>query len=482
MSWPSSSATMRRWTLSASAKSILLGLAAAALLFQWGRIMYTSRGDFVRHWEFGRRFVSHEILYAGGLDVPYLPFWAMAHAPLSALPVGVAQSLAYPACVLTLIALLYLLNRLTKEQLPLRESVVFWLNASVLACASPFVLRDLDEAGANLPLLAMAWLSIFLWTRHRDVLGGLSLGCAIALKCTPGLLLLYFAWKRQWKFAAMALATAATLTVAPAAWQGAASYRQHLEIWFHHARRASTLGNPTQGVLGEEPVQNHALRPALARLLMRLPPGHSGRVDHPWCIDLFDLPATQATWIISAAFVALLGTIAWLLRIPVSARTDPSVPWECATVCLAMLLFSPITWGQHCVATIPAYYLIVRTAIARGRLSAWATVPLALVLLVTLGLNRTFVGREYSSVLASYHTTTWSVIILLTVTVVLWRESSREASTPHKGHAQPVADSRSRRLSFRIRPHDAPALSRTAGSALHTPQHSKSAIGPATFD
>jgi hypothetical protein len=94
------------------------------VLVQWIATMLKPRGDFSNHWEFGRRFVAGEFLYASGLNLPYPPFFAVAYAPLSLLPLRVAKPVMFLACLAALIAVLWMLNALTRRSLPLsRESL-----------------------------------------------------------------------------------------------------------------------------------------------------------------------------------------------------------------------------------------------------------------------------------------------------------------------------------------------------------------------
>src|SRR5262245_19697770 len=81
---------------------------AIVLAIQASRLVGKARGDFNLHWELGRRLVAGEFIYhdseagqrlrASGetdvdrpLDHPYPPFWALAHAPLTFMPMNVAQ-------------------------------------------------------------------------------------------------------------------------------------------------------------------------------------------------------------------------------------------------------------------------------------------------------------------------------------------------------------------------------------------------------
>ena len=81
----------RRTTVRMAAIAVVIGMVA----IKWLNIIRSPRGDFLNHWEFGRRILSGQFLYEFGLNIPYPPFWAMAHAPLTALSVGLAQSLVF---------------------------------------------------------------------------------------------------------------------------------------------------------------------------------------------------------------------------------------------------------------------------------------------------------------------------------------------------------------------------------------------------
>ena len=81
-----------------------------------------------------------------------------------------------------------------------------------------------------------------------------------------------------------------------------------------------------------------------------------------------------------------------------------------------MLLLSPITWGHHCVGTLPALYLIFRTAFYYQSLPGWMLVPLGYVILA-LGFNRAIIGKQLSLWLSSYSVVTWQILALLVLTL-----------------------------------------------------------------
>ncbi len=393
------------------ARSLVLAIGSVIAIVLWIATMLKPRGDFSNHWEFGRRFVAGEFLYTGGLNTPYPPFFAAAYAPLSMLPLRVAKPVMFVGGLAALLAVLWVLDALTRHSLPLSRERHFWLVAATLLVTSRFVLRDFADAGQNLILFALTWGGIYGWSRGRTLLAGASLGLATALKCTPALFILYFAWKRQWKMAGAAVLFAGLFTLSPALVQ--TSYVTHMQTWLGTVVRGVSQPDPSIGVLGPEELQNKSLRPVLARYLMHLPEGHPARGQGNGYLDFLDLVPQTAGLVIKMLMLALFAAVAWGFRRPLTGRDDPAMVWECATVSLLTLLYSPITWGQHCVATIPAIYLLGRNIATGHRLPPWTQWTLGLTSLVLIVANRSLIGRNLSLVLESYHLVTLCVLALL---------------------------------------------------------------------
>jgi hypothetical protein len=210
---------------------------------------------------------------------------------------------------------------------------------------------------------------------------------------------------------------AAAFSLSPVLWMGPAEYARAGKFWIVHARQSVGESDPSHGVHGPEPLQNISLRPSLARFLMHLPEGHISRLDHPLYFDFLNLRPRTAGLVVKGLMLALLAAVAWNFRRRPERRDELAVYWECAAVSVMILLFSPITWGQHCVGVIPAFYLIARTSSVRGGLPRWMNVALAVYVVCILGLNRAFVGRDISWLLDSYHVHTWCLLLLLAVTI-----------------------------------------------------------------
>ena len=400
-------------------KAIVITLGLIAFAVQWVRVGSKEVGDFKLHWEFGRRLVAGEFLYGDhGTDLPYLPFWALAHAPLTILPTRTAQVVLVPLFLLAFWGLARTLGKFADRHWPMDEQRSFWLMALATLMASRFLIRDVLECGINLTLVTLAWLSFYLWTKKRDVLGGSCLGLAVALKMTPALFIVWFAWKRQWKIVASSIGVTAALMLSPALIMGWDNFALVHQVWYQNASRGLANTDPAQGVLGEEPLQNMSLQPALGRYLFALPPGHDARIDHPAYVDFLNLPPQQAAWAIKLIMLSLAGGVFWQFRRAATDRNDPRLLWEAAAISVMILLYSPLTWGQHCVGVLPILYLLLRGQLAKRSLPRISGVLLAAYVFTVLVLNRTFVGKMGTYLLDSYHLPTFCLLGLLLTAVV----------------------------------------------------------------
>src|SRR6266550_4016597 len=217
-------------------RGIVVALGIGLLLGWAARdIIRAHDGDFKVHWETGRRFLAGEFLYAGGHDFPYPPFLGMTFAPAALLPLPIAKAVFYPVGVAALLVLLWTLGRLVRSAFHLDETQAFWVASLAVFLSIQFILRDQAELGLNTAVVALIWLGIYLWRQHRDLLGGISLGVAIAIKCTPAIFLGYFIWKRNWRMVIYAAAAALFFTVLPVVWQGPSSWSNHMRTWVSNA-------------------------------------------------------------------------------------------------------------------------------------------------------------------------------------------------------------------------------------------------------
>src|SRR4029077_7538468 len=91
------------------------------------------------------------------------------------------------------------------------------------------------------------------------------------------------------------------------------------------------------------------------------------------------------------------------------------VLWELAAVSILGLLFSPVTWAEHCVALLPACYLIAALLIARDRCPCWIIALLLVYFFFCSVLGRDILPQHLSLLIIGYHITTLCILGLFAI-------------------------------------------------------------------
>ena len=436
---------------------------------QWVRLVFSQEGDFRLHWNFGQRLLLGEFLYLNGVHTPYPPLWGLWCVPTTLLPLWTSWLVWYPIGLVWGGALIWaLVEGLRRAGLtPGRNAAsdhTFWTVMLGLALGSRYVIRELPENGVNLMIVALTWLGLTAWRRGCDLKGGAALGLAVALKCTPLIFVVYLAWRRQVRVAAIAVGVAVLASLAPLPFQGVASYLDHWRTWSQVNLTGMSRSDPNLGPLGEATVQNHAFRPTLGRFLTRLPQGHAGRLDHPWEPRGLGLDPPFAGRLIDLTVLAT--GIGFLVRFrgPIARRDSAAVLAQLAALGAAALLLSPITWKQHAVGLLPALFLASAVMLDPARRSA-LRLGMGTILVVgfhvagVLILDRGVIGRTWSYVLDS-----WGVVTLSWVgwALLMWAWASRferlEASDRSVAFDDTVSSRPQRLDAWRVHPPNVPPV------------------------
>ena len=173
--------------------------------------------------------------------------------------------------------------------------------------------------GVLLLLFVAGWLA----SRHeRTVLAGVCIGAATALKLFPGLLVLFFIARRQWKGAIAVFVSCLSLNLLAAGILGIDAIRDYLLIVMPQASRFSDTW-PNASLLG---------------FLSRLLDGSFGQST-----PLAHWPqVARALWLATS----LIG-VALTWRVTVRDRSQPSHDLIFSAWVGLMLLISPITWDHY---------------------------------------------------------------------------------------------------------------------------------------
>jgi alpha-1,2-mannosyltransferase len=340
-----------------------------------------------------------------------------------------AEVLIYPFGIAAMVFLVANLQKLANRHWPLPGDLLFWSTAAAILLASPFLQRDLAELGVNTFLVMLSWWGIYKWTNGRDGEASVLIGIAAALKCTPAAFIAYFLWKRQWKVVIGSTVVALVLSVSPIAAMGTHAYVKAEKFWLHGVWRGVTDPDPSHTVLGFDRIGNLSLRPALARYLIALPYGNPGRPEtpvdtlipteppEPLYFQFFDLQPQTAGKIVRAVLLLIAAITAWIFRHKVRDRNDPRILWECAAVSVAILLYSPLTWAQHCSGILPAFYFLFRAAFAGERRPRGIPMVLAIFFVLIVVLQRGLIGPRWAGLMDAYHLRNFALLAIFWATL-----------------------------------------------------------------
>jgi alpha-1,2-mannosyltransferase len=370
----------------------------------------TNRGDFDISREFGRRFITGEYLYTGGLHFPYLPAAAMSFAPLAMVNPHAGILIRYAVALACLWTTFRMMFAMIRARAPALEAHRLAIGALTIVLGSHYLIRDLDDGGPHLILMAIAVGGIYCFWRGRGALGAVWLGLATALKVTPGLFVPYLLWKREWRLAALTGLAAALWIALPVVRMGPEDWWRHQRDWMGAAAGFAIERNPQAAAYyGDRSIQNQSLKAAVVSLIEGVEPR-----DVP-AAPLSPARARTASVASLAAIIALLAVFGWLTRSRFTSREDPAWPVEASAVLVLIPLLSPITWTQHLVLIIPALYLIIAEDVGVGELGALAASAMWLYFGLAVVLNRELLGKPIYSWLLCFHIHTIAMLLVLGV-------------------------------------------------------------------
>ncbi len=211
---------------------------------------------------------------------------------------------------------------------------------------------NFEHQNLNPVLLALIGGAALSLRRDRQVVGGILVGIATALKAFPGLLILYLLAARFWRATAAAVATAVLATASTVLFYGPGESVALVRAWMTINEHG---GWPIRG-------NNQSLFAMFGRYL-----GHEGLTATG---QLFAASDPLPYWIAAAVSGALLvALIAVVLRTRSCAANAPA--GMSATLALAVLA-SPIAWEHYWVLMFPAFDVVDDRARSRaGRVTFW---------------------------------------------------------------------------------------------------------------
>jgi len=373
-----------------------------------GNIVNATRkgGDFQVLLEAGRRVMSGEPLYTSSRPGPVLtwpPFMGLAFVPLAAVDSlsPLAARLLWYAIGLVCVwfgirfwAHAYL-GEDTDDPSADWERVILPLLCVIFPLQTNF-----EHQNVNPLLLLLLGGSALALSRERETRGGVLLGTAVALKAFPALLIPYLVYRRLWRAAAFAVATAAILTSVPLARYGSDGATQ-FAAWLDISS-------------GDWPARsnNQSLIAAVDRVL-------SGFNSTSPVI------AGDGLTIPLAAFMGSVLVVLFVASTRRQRRDSGVIARELAIVTALAVLLSPVAWDHYWVLLFPAFLVANEETRGRPRARAafWIAAFLSTALIpVTLGRSLFLWVRERSP-------QTLAALVIVVLLIVLTQHRRAGAAT-----------------------------------------------------
>jgi alpha-1,2-mannosyltransferase len=311
-----------------------------------------------------------------------------------------------------------------------------WVQATIIVLSFRPILSDLHHGNNNLLILFLVVASLAAWRRGYDVLAGLILALSITYKVTPGLFLLYYAYKGSWRtVGATMLGMGIFLLIVPAIFLGTAFNGECLGMWWHRILSPYV----TSDAAGAQEI-NQSMIGVVMRLLTKQTGDekYSVQLQH---LHLLSLSPRVVVLGLKALSVAFLGLLAWLCRTKTTRRDDPRLLGEFALIVLVMLFVSERSWKHHFVTLLlPITYLTYRAFDPRlpnrTRMLLWSALLGAGFLMATTSseFGGLFFHRDGHKIAQFYGMFFWAGAVLFVATA--WRVKIESAYvTPVESHA-----------------------------------------------
>ncbi|MSR62171.1 MAG: DUF2029 domain-containing protein [Planctomycetes bacterium] len=376
---------------------LLLGLCA---YFAWHGVHAGLRergSDFSVYYDAGRAVLA-------GRDPTlverylYLPAFAVALAPLAALPYTAALVLWQLASLVALAWVTARCQRRCERALGGARPYLAW---APLACVLRLVDSSLANGQANLLVLALIVAALEAWFERRERRAGLLLGCASALKIVPLFLAVAFLARRGVRAFTVGVASTLLLVLPLSALVlGWRTNAEGLARWYQQEVRPYQRGGD-ELLAARAYLPGQSLTAVTYRLLCDTPATSVGAAGPR--ANLVALDPQRVKWIVRALSAATLLALAGALALSARSAAPAARLREAALVLCAALALAPLVHKAHMVWLVLPYAVLLGCApplVPVLRRARWGLVGLSV--LAIGATTPTLLGRELATWALSY--------------------------------------------------------------------------------
>jgi hypothetical protein len=280
----------------------------------------------------------------------------------------------------------------------------------------------------SLLLLALMLGAFIALRRQLNVLGGVLIALAAAIKAFPVMAIVYLIYRRYWKAAAaMALTLAFLLILLPIPFRGYDLAKQDLERWSSGMLFKYDETGVGQRLGRSNSWKNQSIWGVANRLLRRVEYDHKYEPHTPVYANFVDLEFKTVNQIILATALAL--GVAFIALMPATRRrTQQSDAIEFALLLLLILIFTPLSFGYLFAWLIyPLTVVVQRLVTGRGS-GLLLACGIAAVALLALSIPFRVMAQVYGNALLA------TLLLFVGLAPELWRlkraGGGRETAVP----------------------------------------------------
>lgn len=363
--------------------------------------------DFPSYYHAGKLALAGKDIYQPLPRVhPYIypPFFSLLIAPLTVLNIKTAALIWLIMNLVLYLASAGLLYRvLFRKHDPAN---LLW--SAVIAAGLIPAQLDLLHGQVNTLIFFLVTTALWSFDNRRDLLCGVFIGLAAAIKLTPALLVLFFLVKKEYRVVLGALAALLITLLAPVPFFGVGQTVFLLNKWFNLVITPFIFDAQVRTKF-----TNQSLAGTFYRLFAHANAAPEGET-YSYYVNLFSWPRETVKLAIRGLSVLILAI--WYLTSKKPCRRDSSCFFaQYALVLLTMLMISGLSWHHHFVLTLLPFMVGLKLAQEAGSryLKAGAIVSY-------FAVNLSFVfwfENTWAKLLSSYSVMFWGVLLLWVIFV-----------------------------------------------------------------
>jgi hypothetical protein len=342
----------------------------------------------------------------------YPPSCALFLAPVSALgQTGLVIALSLVNAAAWICSIIFSVRLATGARA--RGHVLLYLIPNLLIGA--LVWGNFLLGQPSLVLLALMLGAFISLRRKLNVLAGVLIAIAAAIKAFPVIAIVYLVYRRYWTAAATLLLTLAFLLIIfPIPFRGYELAKQDLQRWSNGMLFKYDETGVGQRLGRSNSWKNQSIWGVANRLLRHVEYDHKYAPHEPVFANVADLEFNTVNRIILAA--ALFLGVAFIVVIPASGRrTHETDAIEFALLLLLMLMFTPLSFGYLFVWLLYPVTVVVQRLLAGSGSRTLLWCGLAAIVLLALSIPFRVMAQTYGSALFA------ALLFFVGLAIELWR-------------------------------------------------------------